>query len=147
MPSSAGTQMLESSDDMHLARLASRQLASYCDRALTLRIDETKDQVELPAAAVKCLVELLSTLSRGDAVTIESTSAELSIQQAAQFLDASRQFLEQLVEQGDIPCQRRGSRHVLLIRDLIRYKRDVDEKRSGALDELAEQAQNLDLGY
>ncbi|MFN3151810.1 helix-turn-helix domain-containing protein [Bremerella sp.] len=114
---------------------------------MTLRIDETKDQVELPAAAVKCLVELLSTLSRGDAVTIESTSAELSIQQAAQFLDASRQFLEQLVEQGDIPCQRRGSRHVLLIRDLIRYKRDVDEKRSGALDELAEQAQNLDLGY
>jgi excisionase family DNA binding protein len=136
-----------SRDDVRLAKASSRRLAPFLNRKLKVRIAETDEQVELPAVAVRLLVDLLSAMAEGNAVTLIPIHAELTTQQAADLLGVSRPFLVKQIEEGVIPHRRVGTHRRVLFSDLMRYKHEMDENRSKALDELAEQAQELDMGY
>jgi excisionase family DNA binding protein len=136
-----------SKDDVQLAKSSSRRLAPFRDRKLTVRIAETDEQVELPAAAVRMLVDLLSAMAEGNAVTLIPIHAELTTQQAADLLGVSRPFLVKQLDEEVIPFRRVGTHRRVLFRDLMKYKHDIDQKRTQALDELAEQAQELGMGY
>jgi len=75
-------------------------------------------------------------------------NAELTAQQAADFLNVTRPFLIQLLEGKKLPFRLVGTHRGMRFEDVVRYKEDIDRKRSGGvLDELAEEAQNLKLGY
>lgn len=136
-----------SKDDVQLAKSSSRRLVPFRDRKLTVRIAETDEQVELPAAAVRMLVDLLSAMAEGNAVTLIPIHAELTTQQAADLLGVSRPFLVKQLDEEVIPFRRVGTHRRVLFRDLMKYKHDIDQKRTQALDELAEQAQELGMGY
>ncbi|MEQ8849159.1 excisionase family DNA-binding protein [Botrimarina sp.] len=134
-------------DDVQLAKLSSRRLVPFRDRPLTVNIADTNEQVELPAAAVRLLVDLLSAMADGNAVTLMPIHAELTTQQAADLIGVSRPFLVKQLEDDVIPFRRVGTHRRVLFKDLMDYKREIDEKRTKALDELAEQAQELGMGY
>ena len=134
-------------DDARLAQISSRRLAPFLNQPLNVRIAETDEQIELPAVAVRLLVELLSTLAEGNAVTLIPIHAELTTQQAADLLGVSRPFLIKQLEDEVIPFRRVGTHRRIAFSDLMRYKREIDGKRSQTLDELAEQAQDLGMGY
>ena len=136
-----------SKDDVQLAKSSSRRLVPFRDRKLTVCITETDEQVELPAAAVRMLVDLLSAMAEGNAVTLIPIYAELTTQQAADLLGVSRPFLVKQMDEGVIPFRRVGTHRRVLFRDLMKYKHEIDQKRTQALDELAEQAQELGMGY
>ena len=136
-----------SSDDVRLARQSSRRLAPFLNRKLTVRIADTDEQVELPAVAVRLLVDLLSAMAEGNAVTLIPIHAELTTQQAADLLGVSRPFFIKQLEEGVIPYRRVGTHRRILFSELMRYKHEIDEKRTDALDELTRQAQELDMGY
>ncbi len=76
-----------------------------------------------------------------------STHMELSIKQAADFLNVSRPFLVQLLENGKIPFHKIGTHRRVKSSDLMEYKQEIEQQRLHTLDELAEQAQRLDMGY
>lgn len=133
--------------DVQLAIASSRQLVPYRNRKLTINIEETNEQVELPAAAVRMLVDLLSAMAEGNAVTLIPIHAELTTQQAADLLGVSRPFLIKQLEEKVIPYRRVGTHRRVLFSDLMKYKNEIDQKRKESLDELAKQAQELDMGY
>jgi excisionase family DNA binding protein len=130
-----------------LAQASSRQLARFMKHDLRVRIPETKEVVVLPAAAVRLLVDLLSAMAAGNAVTLIPIHAELTTQQAADLLGVSRPFLVKQIEDGKIPFRKVGTHRRILFSDLMKFKQEIDGKRLHALDELAAQAQKLNTGY
>ena len=79
--------------DAEVARASSERLAAFLhrDRRLTLSVTGAHGQeaVELPASVGPLLLEILRDMAAGSAVAVLRKDAELTTQQAADFLDAS----------------------------------------------------------
>lgn len=104
-------------------------------------------KVQLPPQAVKVLEKTLEYLAEGKEVTVTAQPEELTTQQAADFLRVSRPFLIGLLDKGEIPFRKVGTHRRVLFSDLQRYKEQIDAKRLKTLEELAAQAQELNMGY
>lgn len=72
---------------------------------------------------------------------------ELNIQQAADFLQVSLPHLVKVLDSGRIPFKKVGNHRTVLLEDLVKYMPLVQLKREQALQELSNQAQELDMGY
>lgn len=81
------------------------------------------------------------------ACLIDAMPSLLSEQRAADYLNVSVAFLRQQVQAGDLACTDQPGGPFLNRHDVVAYKQRVDAQRRQALDELAEQAQALGMGY
>jgi excisionase family DNA binding protein len=136
--------------ESELARESSRLLAPFLnenDEDLHLLVDGAKEAVAVPQSAFRLLVEILAEMAKGNAITIIPVHAELTTQQAADVINVSRPFLVRLLEEKKIKFHKVGTHRRIRYSDLIDYKRQVDEERQKTLNELAKEAQDLDMGY
>ena len=136
-----------STDDSRIARESSKKLSPYASRSLSVRLADTGDTVELPETAVRLLVDILANMAEGNAITLIPVHAELTTQQAAELLSVSRPHLIRLLEAGELPYHKVGTHRRVYFRDVQRYKEQLKERREEALDELAAEAQALNMGY
>lgn len=145
------SQRPPSPDDAALARISGQLLARYTtsDRPLHMRVIETEQEepIELPAGAVALLVDILETMASGRGVTLIPEDVELTTVQAADILHVSRPFLIKLLEEGRIPYRKVGQHRRIRMDDVMTYKRAIDREREAILDELAAEAQELNMGY
>ncbi len=141
-------------DEAILAQESIRRLARFVatrrKRPLQLRIqpeDAPEESVSIPESAFRLLNDILTQMAKGNAVTLIPVHAELTTQQAANILNVSRPFLVEQLEKNVIPYRKVGTRRRILFKDLMDYKKDMDRNRLKTLDELAAQAQELNMGY
>ena len=122
----------------HLRKILASQVAG--DAKLRVVDEPTKPPVEitLSPALSNLLMELLRHIGRGDAVTLVPVHEMLTTQQAADILNVSRPFLVSLLDRNEISHTLVGRHRRIKANDLFAYKRQRDEKRSKALDDLAE---------
>jgi len=136
--------------DIELAGAASRILALSKGKRPRVRIGSEKtsgETVEIPGAAVGLLADMLDQMAHGNTVRLVASQAELTTQQAADFLNVSRPFLVKLIESGAIPFHRVGTHRRLKFQDVMAYKQRQARQSRAALNELAAQAQELSMGY
>ena len=91
----------------------------------------------LPPNLYSFLCQMLGDLKAGKSITILQNGVELTTVEAAKMLAVSRQFLIQLLEQGQIPYHMVGTHRRLYARDVLAYKARRDSARRKTLDDLA----------
>lgn len=101
-----------------------------------LRVDDGAEIV-VPLTALEAFAEILSTLARGDGVTVLPLHAELTTQQAADALNVSRPFLIRLLEAGEIEYRTVGSHRRVNAASLVAYQQADDARRRTAADALS----------
>lgn len=133
--------------DAKLAEESSRILATRLEKdGLRVHLEDGAT-LTLPHAAARLLGHVLTEMAHGNAVTLIPIHAEMTTQEAADYLNVSRPFLITLLESGKIPYRKVGTHRRLRFEDVKAYKDRIDAERMKALDELASQAQDLDMGY
>lgn len=138
-------------EDIKLSTQSSRVLASLTNshshtQKITVESESGKEEsLLIPSVAYELLIDILSQISQGNAVTLVPVQAELSTQQAANLLNVSRPYLIKLLESNEIPYRKIGKHRRILAQDLYQYKADIDAKRSQSLDELTALTEELDL--
>lgn len=135
--------------DAALAAESSRSLAAVLGRGeeATLRLVDGNQDITVPISAIKMLADILGQMAQGNAISLVPIHAELTTQQAADFLNVSRPYLVKLLDAGDLPHHKVGVRRKVFFKDLVEYKAARDEKSANILDELTRQAQELNMGY
>lgn len=132
---------------------SSRQLAAFLStKCETQRIElvgeaQQRETIELPTFALRLLGEILSELALGNAVKVVPIHAELTTQEGADMLNVSRPHLVKLLDEGALPHTKTGRHRRIKFADLMAYKERRDQASHSAMDELAEQAQELGMGY
>lgn len=104
-------------------------------------------QVELPTSALRLLVDILAELADGNAVKVLPVHAELTTQEAADLLNVSRPHLVKLLEDGVLAFHKTGKHRRVKFADLMHYRESRAQASDQALAALAQQAQELGMGY
>ncbi|MBV2094467.1 MAG: helix-turn-helix domain-containing protein [Candidatus Thiodiazotropha sp. (ex Codakia orbicularis)] len=138
-----------SDEDRIIAAESSRQLAALIGKGenAQLRFIDGDEIITVPVSAMRMLVDILAHMTEGKAMALIPQDAELTTQQAADFLNVSRPFFVKLLEKGNLQFHKVGSHRRVYFRDLVTYKEQSMKERRKALDELAKQAQELNMGY
>lgn len=112
-------------------------------RVVVMPLGRRGEPVEVPESVVRVLAEVLDHARRGEHVRVIADEEEITTQQAADLLNVSRPYLVGLVDRGEIPSRKVGTRRRLKLADVLLY-REVDQaRRLDAVNALAAEAQEL----
>ena len=103
--------------------------------------------VDLPPGLARVVAAALAEVAGGAAVEVRTVGDALSTQDAADLLGVSRPFLIGLLDRGEIPSWKVGTHRRVRRSDVLAYRRQMQQTTAEALQNLADQAQLLGLGY
>lgn len=138
--------IIPSDEDTRLATESSRILSRRGEGNLRVQLDDGQ-VLPLPRAMAELISHLLVEMSHGNAVTLIPIHAEMTTQEAADFLNVSRPYLVKLLESNELPFHKVGTHRRVRFTDLKAYKDAKMSARTRDLDELAAQAQELGMWY
>lgn len=133
-------------EEQRQARETSRTLAPLLDGDVAVQIvaeGRPSEALPLPAPARRLLAEILRQMAAGHAVTVLPIHAELTTQQAADYLNVSRPSLVKLLDEGRIPSHKVGTHRRVRLQDIAAYKREDDARRRAILREITAEAQEM----
>ncbi|HYX32751.1 MAG TPA: excisionase family DNA-binding protein [Oligoflexus sp.] len=100
-------------------------------------------ELQIPIAAMQMLIEIMQQMALGRPVSIRPANAELTTQQAADFLNVSRPYFVKLLKENMLPCRMVGTRRRVMFKDLIAFKTHDLARRNKVADQLAELSQEI----
>lgn len=138
--------------DSQMAIKSSQRLAALSIVKKSMKIHITGKNIvdvstELPSSAFRLLIDILTQLGEGNAVSVVHMQKELSTQNAADILGVSRPYFVKLVEKGEIPFHKVGKHRRVYASDLLDYKAKIHAAREKTLQKMIKQAQKLNMGY
>ncbi|QDV13876.1 Helix-turn-helix domain protein [Rosistilla oblonga] len=138
-----------SETDIANAKEFSRAVARDIDPTSVITIQSTGDgrSIEVPKNVFDVLVKTLAIMAEGKAFSLIPVDKELTTQQAADILNVSRPFLSKVLDLGEIPHRKVGRNRRVKFCDLIEYKKKQEQSSKAALQSLADEAQELGMGY
>lgn len=101
--------------------------------------------LDLPAPVVEALAEILEAAADGEQALVLRSPEELTTEQAAAVLGVSRPTVVRLVESGKIPVRMVGTHRRLSLGDVLAYREASVRRRTGALDDMTREAEELAL--
>ena len=105
------------------------------------------ESIEIPRPVFNVFMKVLAVMSQGKAFSLLPMDEELTTQQAADILNVSRPYLNKILDLGEILHRKVGRNRRIKFSDLLEYKNLQEGKSKAALQELADEAQELDMGY
>ena len=140
--------------EAEMAKAAQRCIMATLDHSRAHRIvlvdeDNSKQApvLELPPKALRFFAELLGAMALRQPVSLIPQKHELTTQEAAAFLNVSRPFVVKQLEEGKLPYRKVGRHRRVEFEQLVKYQESLRRDTDSALQELADQAQSLKLGY
>lgn len=117
------------------------------DPCLTMNIGAKDVGLRLPRHFTTVMLQALLEVAQGRSVSIGTEEDELTTSEAAELLNVSRPHLVKLLEEGEIPFHKVGTHRRVYREGVLEYKACQREEAEEAMQNLTDQAQELDLGY
>jgi len=112
-----------------------------------IKFQNDDEFVSVPQKAFLLLIDILSIMAEGKSIKLISSDSYISTQQAADILNVSRPHIVKLLESGVIPFKKVGAHRRVELKDLVQFQKNIQEVKENNLAFLAQQAQELTLGY
>ncbi len=149
------TESLLNEHDAELAKIAQRCIMAALDHSRAHKIalvDETDDTgnpatLEVPPQALRLFADILGKMAQRQPFAVIPQKMLLSTQEAANILNVSRPFIVKQLEAKKIDYIKVGRHRRIAFEKLIEYQNSMQHESEKALQELADQAQKLDMGY
>lgn len=91
------------------------------------------DRVDVPEDLHRVLVQVVEALRAGKAVTVTPRDLTMTTQQVADYLGVSRPTVVKLIDDGQLPAERIGSRRRVKLADVDAYRARRREEQYAAL--------------
>jgi excisionase family DNA binding protein len=114
---------------------------------LNVKIGGGEVDMPLPRDLMTMILEIMTEVAQGHSVSVGPEEEELTTSEAAELLNVSRPHLVKLLEEGELPFRKVGTHRRVRREDVLEYKRRQRKEAEEAMQNLADQAQELGLGY
>lgn len=140
-------------EDQRIARASVDRLRKASQRlnkngkSIEITLQDSHESLRLPGKAFGLLSAIISNMAAGKSMAIILSDATVGTQEAADFLEVSRPYIVRLLERGEIPFSKVGTHRRIKVSDLVAYQKKMKATQRRQLNILAQQAQELNLGY
>jgi excisionase family DNA binding protein len=93
----------------------------------------SEERVLLPESVKPLLKQIIMEMARGNEVAVLAKDAEMTTQEAADYLKVSRAYLVKVIDRGEIPSRLVGNQRRVKVKDVLLYEQSLNEKKRGRL--------------
>jgi excisionase family DNA binding protein len=140
--------LVATDEEAVIAKEAAEKLRSVALASVDVRLgvaEKADVVVPLPARAVEMIVAVLTAMAERKPISLIPHTAELTAQQAADFLNVSRPHLVGLLEKERIPYRKVGRHRRVRVADLQAFKEESNRSPQEAIASMVAEAQTLKL--
>jgi excisionase family DNA binding protein len=107
--------------------------------------------IQISHSLLEAVLQLLEEIAKEKKDEFSSNlfleKEEFTSQEAADYINVSHSYLIELLENGEIPFHKTGTDYRIEAKDIFEYDELLRQYQNKNLEELAKQAQELNLGY
>lgn len=113
-----------------------QQLLQAAKSSYPKLVSSQGEEIELPESVYKALYQVVEALVTGTSITISPVDT-ITIEETAEILNVSKDYVNKLLQQGNIPYTTVGTTKQINYRNVLEYQQVRNSQRRKSLDELA----------
>jgi excisionase family DNA binding protein len=90
-----------------------------------------EEKVVLPESFKPLLKQIVAEIDKGNEVAVLAKDAEMTTQEAADYLKVSRAYLVKVIDRGEIPSRLIGNHRRVKVKDVLLYEQSLNERKRG----------------